>query len=186
LLLIGAVAFALSGNDDDPEQSAGGNGNGQSNEKNQGGGEEPAPAAQEGWTSYPIADTGYVISYPEDWSVSEVPPQITFDDPASSTSMLVEYTDSTGDDAVAAWEAQAETFAAEHDDYSEITIEPTTIEGFDTAANWEFTYSGMHALDIGMANPGQGFALFFQTTEGEWEAEQETLQQFLDSFGPAS
>ena len=182
LLLIGAVAFALSQNDDDPE-TAGGNSNGQNNNQNDGG---DAPVAQEGWTTYSIADTGYEISYPEDWAVSEAPPQITFDDPNSSTSMLVEYTTSTGDDAVAAWEAQAESFAADHPDYSEITIEPTTIEGFDTAANWEFTYSGMHALDIGMANPGFGFALFFQTAEEDWDAEQETLQQFVESFGPES
>ena len=187
LLLIGAVAFALSQNDDDPTTAGGetdGQGNGQ-NQQNEGDGGEAAPVAPEGWTTYAIADTGYQISYPEGWSVSESPPQVTFADPDSSTSMLVEYTDSTGDDAVAAWESQAETFAADHPDYSEITIEPTTIEGFDTAANWEFTYEGMHALDIGMANPGSGFALFFQTAEEDWEAEQDTLQQFVDSFGPA-
>ena len=183
LLLIGAVAFALSQEDDDPN-AVGGNTGSQGNDQQDVGGDQ-APAAQEGWTTYSIADTGYQISYPEDWSVSEAPPQITFDDPDSSTSMLVEYTSSPGDDAVAAWEAQAESFAADHPDYSEITIEPTTIEGFDTAANWEFTYEGMHALDIGMANDDIGFALFFQTEESAWEEEQETLQRFVDSFGPA-
>jgi eukaryotic-like serine/threonine-protein kinase len=190
LLLVGAVAFAVTQNDDEPVQQAntdadnsgGGDGQGRPQE------DEQVPVEQEGWTPYSIADTGYQISYPEDWEVSESPPQVTFSDPDSSTTMLVEYTTSPGTDAVAAWEAQAETFAADHPDYSEITIEPTTFPGFPSAANWEFTYEGMHALDIGLANPEEsiGFALFFQTSEGDWEAEQETLQQFVDSFGPAS
>jgi hypothetical protein len=190
LLVIGALAFALMRNDDEPAERARGGASEQrtGNEDKGGGGgsDAAAPAEEEGWTSYAIADTGYQISYPEDWEVIEDPPQIRFSDPNSSTSMLVEYTTSPGDDAVAAWEAQAESFAADHPDYSEIAIEPTTMEGFDTAANWEFTYSGMHALDIGMANDDIGFALFFQTLESEWEAEQGTLQQFVDSFGPAT
>jgi serine/threonine protein kinase len=186
LLLIGAVAFALSQNDDEPNQRAGGSAGEEQGEGGDEGTPAEAPAAAEGWTEYQIADTGYQISYPENWEVSESPPQITFDDPESSTSMLVEYTTEPGSDAVAAWEAQAESFAADHPDYSEITIEPTTMEGFDTAANWEFTYSGMHALDIGMAKDDIGFALFFQTLESEWDAEQETLQGFLEGFGPAS
>lgn len=185
LLLIGAVAFALSQNDDEPRQRAGGNTGGQA-DVDPGNDEEDAPVPEEGWASYPIADTGYQISYPEDWEVSEDAPQITFSDPGSSTSMLVEYTTSPGDDAVAAWEDQAAEFATSHSDYEEISIEPTTMEGFDTAANWEFTYEGMHALDIGMANDEIGFALFFQTAEEQWTSEQETLQQFVDSFGPAS
>jgi hypothetical protein len=103
--------------------------------------------------------------------------------------MLIEWTYSPGDDAVAAWEAQAESFALDHENYQEITIEPTTIEGFDTAAIWEFTYESegfpLHAIDIGMAADDIGFAQFFQTGADTWEAEQETLQQFRDSFGPA-
>jgi serine/threonine protein kinase len=196
LLLIGAVAFALTQSGDDEPERAGG----QSAEQNdnpgrdegqeQEGEEDPAPVEQEGWTAYPIADTGYQISYPEDWEVSENGTQVTFSDPASSTSMLVEYTTSPGTDAVAAWEDQAEVFEAQHEDYSEITIEETTFPGFDTAANWEFTYSeggaSLHALDIGLAKEDIGFALFFQTTADDWEAEQPTLDQFTESFGPAN
>jgi hypothetical protein len=188
LALAGVVVWSVAQRDDEP-QRAGSTGNQQQggSADTGDGGEEAAPEGN--WTAYPIADTGYQISYPEGWEVSESGTQITFSDPESATSFLVEYTTAPGDDAVAAWEAQAASFAEDHADYSEITIEPTSVEGFDTAAIWEFTYSSdglpIHAIDIGMANDEIGFAHFFQTSADEWDAEQATLQQFRDSFGPA-
>lgn len=193
LLLLGAIAFALIQGDEEsgnPNQRAGGS-QAQDNDDAEGDNvqDDTASTEQEGWTTHEIADTGYQISYPEDWDVSESGAQTTFSDPGSPTSMLVEYTTSPGDDAVAAWEAQAAEFSASHEGYEEITIEPTSIEGFDTSAIWEFTYVAdglpMHAIDIGMAGDDIGFALFFQTSEDSWDQEQETLQQFRDSFGPA-
>lgn len=198
LLLAGAVAFALTGGEDNAREPRADRdrqrGNGQTD---QGGGTAPAegsedeeapPVAEQGWTEYPIHDTGYAISYPEGWEVSESGQAVRFSDPASATSFLVEYTTTPGDDAVAAWESQAESFAQKHPDYSEITIEPTEVQGFDTSAIWEFTYTDggvpLHAIDIGMANDEIGFAHFFQTSADDWEAEQGTLETFRDSFRP--
>jgi eukaryotic-like serine/threonine-protein kinase len=193
--LLGVIAFALAqGRDDEtPKSATDGQENSQGNSGQGGDGEDAAGSddapVTEGWADYSIADTGYVVSYPEGWEIAEDGTQVTFSDPASSTSFLVEYTTEPGDDAVAAWEAQAETFAAEHGNYQEITIEETTVEGFDTAAIWEFTYDAegvtLHAIDIGMANDDIGFAHFFQTTEEEWDSNQELLQQFRDSFRAA-
>ena len=190
VLLLGAIAFAVVQSGDDEDEPRGSAGGQQAQDKEDGGGGDGgASAEQEGWTSHDIFDTGYQISYPEGWDVSESGTQVTFSDPGSPTSMLVEYTTSPGDDAVAAWEAQAAQFSESHQGYEEITIEPTEIEGFDTSAIWEFTYVAdglpIHAIDIGMAGDDIGFALFFQTSADSWDAEQETLQRFRESFGPA-
>jgi hypothetical protein len=190
LALLAVVAFALAQRDDEPAAERAASEGNQEEQDGSGGDDaaEQAPVAAEGWVPYTIADTGYQISYPEGWEVSEAPPQITFSDPNSSASFLVEYTTSPGDDAVAAWEEQAEEFAAEHGNYNEITIEPTTVEGFDTAAIWEFTYDEdgvkLHAIDVGMARDELGFAHFYQATEEEWESMLPTFEEMRSTFAP--
>ena len=153
---------------------------------------EPAPPrVPAGWTEYTDSETGYRIAYPEGWTISDdsVDASSTdFEDPASSTYLRVDWTDTPGTDAAAAWEAQAAAFSQERDNYEEITIEDTSFKGADTAAIWEFTYSeggaDLHALDLGFAWEDYGFALFFQTLEEDWAGSQETFKQMKRSFRP--
>jgi hypothetical protein len=154
---------------------------------------ETEPAAQPrvpaGWTEYTDSETGYRIAHPEGWTIEDdsVDSSSTdFEDPASSTYLRVDWTDTPGTDAAAAWEAQAASFSQSHDNYQEITIEDTTFKGADTAAIWEFTYSEggatLHALDLGFAWEDYGFALYFQTLEQDWAGSQRIFKQLKRSF----
>jgi serine/threonine protein kinase len=143
------------------------------------------------WVTYEDPSSGFSISHPPDWEVivqSRDADSLDIEDPAAGgTYLRIDWTDSPGPSPLAAWEAQAESFAARHDNYEEIQIEPTTFKGFE-AAIWEFTYSDggvdLHAADIGFVTDDYGFALFWQTQAEAWEDSRDLFQAFQASFQP--
>jgi eukaryotic-like serine/threonine-protein kinase len=140
------------------------------------------------WTEYTIGDTGFAISYPRRWDVVPIDDtRIDFRDPASSTYLRLDWTDTPGDDPAAAWEDLSDSFGASHDAYTEIRIDPTTFKGYD-AAEWEFTYSeggaDLHAIDLGFVTGEYGFALNFQTAEQDWDSSQTHFERLKAAFTP--
>jgi serine/threonine protein kinase len=138
------------------------------------------------WTTHTDEATGYTISYPAEWSVSQDGTLTDFTDPATGAYLRIDWTDSPGADPVAAWESLENDFSARHDDYEQIAMEATTYKGMD-AAWWEFTYTDgvqLHAVDLGfVTNDGSyGFALNFQTPAEDWEESQDIFSAFQDSF----
>ena len=141
-----------------------------------------------GWASYRDEATGYELRYPPEWTPSTVDETRTdFVDPASGTYLRVDWTDQPGDDPVAAWESFEEDFAASHEGYERVSLEPTTYKGMD-AAWWEFTYSDggsrLHAVDLGFVTDSgtYGFALNFQTQEADWEESADLFKALQESF----
>lgn len=147
------------------------------------------PAAQPGWQQYRIAGTGHRIAYPADWKVIENPigdgSSLRFQD-GSGRYLLVDWTDKPGPDAAAAWRDLAAGFAKGHRNYQQIRIEPTTFQGFRTAAIWEYRYqvgsTDLHAVDLGFADDKHGFALNFQTPEKDWASSQGLFESFKQAF----
>ena len=162
--------------------------------------EEPAdeaeePAAQDGaatvpqdWQTFTVGDTGSTVAYPSDWNTIERSATATdLTDPSGGRYLRVDYTDTPKDDPVADWEAQSEEFAANKQDYTEISIQPVDFRGHD-AALWEYTYSEggaqLHAYNLAIVAGGRGYALNFQTRESQWADSQELWEQFQASFQP--
>ena len=140
------------------------------------------------WIEYQDPDTGYTVSHPPGWSV--VPLGDTRTDirhPSNGSYLRVDWTDTPGDDPVAAWESLSDSFGARHENYSELGIEAAKFQGFD-AAVWEFTYSDggadLHAIDLGFVTGDYGFALNFQTRAEDWTSSQRTFERFQASFRP--
>jgi hypothetical protein len=153
---------------------------------------EPARAAiPADWIRYTDPAYGWSISKPPEWEVRPQPvdeTSVDLRDPESGAYLRVDWTTTPGDDAVAAWEAQAEGFAAEHADYVELGIAPAEFRDWP-AATWEFTYTdsgaALHALDLGFViDDAYGFALYFQTHAEDWESMEETFAAFKRSFRP--
>jgi serine/threonine protein kinase len=153
---------------------------------------EPSPAepgserVPEGWTDYADPAVGYTIAHPEEWEISPLDETRTdFRDPRTGALVRVDWTDQPGPDPVAAWESYSQDFAADHDGYEEIRIDPAEFQGYE-AAEWEFTFvSGgttLHALDLGFVTGDHGFALFFQAPEDEWADVQDEFETFKASF----
>ncbi|MBA2529462.1 MAG: serine/threonine protein kinase [Euzebyales bacterium] len=147
----------------------------------------PAPPP-DGWQTFTVEDTGASVAFPPGWEV--VPRDGTrtdLRDPDSGTYMRVDYTDDPGDDPVAAWEEQSESFDARHDNYREIGIEPFDFRG-DDAALWEYTYSDggadLHAYNLGLVAGDYGYALNFQTRDEDFDDNRDLFVQMVRTFDP--
>jgi serine/threonine protein kinase len=181
-VVVGAVWFiATRPEDRTPPTSESG-----TTEPNRGDRNTRVPA---GWAQYEDPDVGYRISYPPGWTVTPLGDTRTdIRHPGNGSYLRIDWTDTPGDDPVAAWESLSESFAASHENYNELTIKPATYKGYD-AAVWEFTYSeagaDLHAIDLGFVTGNYGFALNFQTRAENWEASQEMFDSFKESFKPS-
>ena len=191
ILIALVVATYLNGREDAPEPREG-----RSTERAAGGADAPATsgdvAVPADWTAYEDPSLGYELSYPSGWTVEgEGSSNTFFRDPATGTYLQVAWRQPPSElGAVGAWEAQAETFAADHENYQEIRIDPVTFQDSPDAAEWEFTYeengAQLHAIDLGFitADESTGMALFFQTHEEDWESSQELFEQLKAGFRP--
>jgi hypothetical protein len=150
---------------------------------------EAAVAVPEDWATYELADTGSTVDHPAEWEVvPRADNRIDLTDPVGGRYLRFEYTDTPGDDAVAAWESSSAAFGDTHDDYTEISIEPYEYRNKE-AALWEYTYSSggtqLHAYNLAIVTGGRGYALNFQTREDQWDESQEMWEQFVASFDPS-
>jgi hypothetical protein len=87
------------------------------------------------------------------------------------------------DDAVADREAQAADFAKRHPTYEQISIEAVDYRGYE-AADWEFTYEGLHVLNRVFVVDGVGHSLFFQTPADDFAAAREDFDGMVAAFQP--
>ena len=150
--------------------------------------QEPGGAGSD--ASYEDPTTGYRIEYPEGWDVRPIDTRTDFTDPETGSYLRIDHTDTPGPDAVAAAEAQSESFGSSHDCYEERAMEPTTMAGSDNAVLWEYSYceggADLHAynLQFVLADSSYGFALNFQTHEEDWAASQDLWEGLKASFEP--
>ena len=146
------------------------------------------PAAPAGWKPYSDGESNYTIAYPPGWTVTSHAAGTDFSDPASGTYLRVAHTSTPGPSALGAWQSLSEDFAARHSGYETIRLEPTTFEGSDNAALWEYRYSEggaeLHAVDLGFVIDDDGYALNYQTHQEDWAAGQSTFEDFKASFRP--
>jgi hypothetical protein len=139
------------------------------------------PAA---WTSYtPEPSRRWTIWHPADWTPTPARGNAIDVQGPGGAYLRVDQTDDPGDDAVAAWEGQSDTFARQHPDYREIRIEPTTFQGYE-AAIWEYTYRGQRATNIGIIadDIDTGYALNFQAPAGRWDELEAVREAFEKGF----
>jgi hypothetical protein len=144
-----------------------------------------AAAVPAGWVSYTDAATGFTISHPPGWQIVTSGTRTDFRDPATGTYLRVDHVQPPGPSAVAAWQDEERSFAANHTGYRRIQLQAATFQGFP-AANWEFNYtegsSLLHAFDLGFITRRYGFALYFQSQDSEWQSLQPTFEAFKASF----
>jgi hypothetical protein len=87
------------------------------------------------------------------------------------------------DDAVADREAQAQDFQRRHPSYQEIRIEAVDYRDYE-AADWEFTYDGLHVLNRVFVVDGRGHSLFFQTPEDDFSQARKDFEAIAKAFQP--
>ena len=208
-IVLVAAALALAGNDDDPDPTIAAESTSTTaaaagaastttaadvtttTQKEDDEEDEEEPSARgvpDDWVTHDVASPGYTVAVPPDWQVRPRDGTRTdFVDPDTGTYLRVDWTDQPGDSPEEAWRQSSQSFAAEKQNYREISIEPTTYQGFD-AALWEYTYSegggDLHAYNLGFVTDEYGFALNFQAPESRWEADKGMFEQLKAGFRP--
>lgn len=183
--LAAALLFAGLTGDDEPRTSAPRNED--RGERPRGGGGGAATGA--GFTTFEAPGTGYSVRVPEGWQQSQVAAtRYDFRDPESGDYLRVEWTTTPGRDAVAAWEAQEQSFTSSHEDYRRLRLEDIDYQDSPTAALWEYTWTeggaDLHAYNLGfVTGDGEyGFALNMVTDEATWEERQDEWDAIVESF----
>ena len=146
-----------------------------------GGGSGTAAGLPEGWSTAE-GSAGWTVALPPGYSSSGGGEYVQ-----SSTGRTLRVETGKGKkDAVADREAQAKDFERRHPTYEEIRIDAADYRGYE-AADWEFTYEGLHAVNRVFVTPdGTGYSLFFQTPEGDFGDAEPEYERIVEAFQPAS
>lgn len=80
-------------------------------------------------------------------------------------------------------EAQAESFRERHPSYEQIRIEAVEYRGYE-AADWEFTYEGLHVINRVFVVDGVGHSLFFQTGTADFAEARADFDAIARAFRP--
>jgi hypothetical protein len=151
-------------------------------------GADKASAVPAGFTTYRDPASGYVVAYPRGWLVQHRTASTTdFREPGTGRYLRVGVTNTPADDPVGAWEVGAPVFARSHGGYQQVKIEPATYRDLK-AAVWEYRWADgvtLHAVDLGFATGGKGYALNFQTHEDDWARSQRLWEQLKAAFRAA-
>ncbi len=87
-------------------------------------------------------------------------------------------------DAVKDREQQAKSFEKRHPTYEEISISAVDYRGYE-AADWEFTYEGLHVVNRVFVVDGTGYSLYFQTRAGDFAGARSDFDGIARAFRPA-
>jgi hypothetical protein len=146
----------------------------------------------EGFTAY-TSDFGWSVAYPEGW---EVRPgrgsAVDFREPGTGRYLRVDATDTPAPSALENWREYSQDFAARHENYRELRLEPVEFGDFEEAVDWEYTYSeggaNLHAINRNLVTQGRdtAYALNFQTRAPDWEASRGLFDQMAETFRPRS
>ena len=121
------------------------------------------------------------------WTVA-VPPGYTsqgggaYRDAATGRTLRIE-TGAGQPDAVADRRAAARSFRSRHPSYREISIRSADYRGYE-AADWEFTYEGLHVIDRVFVVKGTGHSLYFQTRSADFAAARADFDRIAAAFDP--
>ncbi|MER5613602.1 serine/threonine-protein kinase [Streptomyces sp. NPDC002215] len=187
------------GNGQDQDQN-GNQGQGQDedkgtgNDKGSGKGDKPGDALPAGFRMVTNKKFHFQMAMPEDFR---------FDTTAGENSggiynvsggfprIQVDYTDSPGGDAAAAWNAAKAAVAASSNGYSHLGIKKVQYNGYPTVADWQFerTQHGqrVHVLNRGFKVDGKhGYAIMISCRTDEWDSKEcRTLRKTaFDTFKP--
>jgi hypothetical protein len=145
----------------------------------EGDGEDGAGAAglPEGWTSE-TGGAGWTVALPPGYSRTG---DGVYRTPSRRT-LRVE-SGPGQPDAVADRQKQARSFAQRHPTYREIRIQPVDYRGYE-AADWEFTFEGVHVLNRVFVVDGVGHSLWLQAPEGDFAAAVQDFGAIADAFQP--
>jgi hypothetical protein len=101
----------------------------------------------------------------------------------------IAYSDRPAADAYSAWRKLEKAKRQTLRDYRRVQLKKIDYPGATTAADWEFTWTGvtarMHILDRTFVINGRGYAILISAPDKKWAKTFKRLQPVLNSYQPA-
>ncbi|WP_026120753.1 serine/threonine-protein kinase [Nocardiopsis potens] len=202
LLAVGLAFWLGQGEGADPaetgpaaEQEAGGDtGDGEAAPDGEDGAEEEPEEEEEPEPEGPPVEnyadeTGFSADLPEGWEYDRREGTSVFFDLPGGGYLQIDQTDSPGDDAEQDWRQQEGAISQNFSGYQRQHIrsldDPWT-DRYVSAADWEFTFDGRHAVNRAFHTEDKGYALFLVSPPETWEENRALLDGVAASFDPAS
>jgi hypothetical protein len=135
--------------------------------------------------------TRFSIGVPDGWQVSHQGHYVYLSDPSdSNVYLLIDQSDHPKPNPLADWEQQQANRKASYPGYRLISLRSVNYPQAEAAADWEFTYVRkgvpVHILNRNIrANQSHAYALYWSTTESDWNADYHYFQAFAATFRPA-
>jgi eukaryotic-like serine/threonine-protein kinase len=134
--------------------------------------------------------TGFKVPVPESWKFGrDEDGRALWRDPSTSVFLLIDQTRQPKPDPVQDWLNNERARRAGYRDYQRIRIE--AVPYWDSAADWEFTYTSrgnnrLHVLNRGFITaPDQAYSIYWSTPASQWDSWRDELQIVFDGFVPA-
>ncbi|MGW2085507.1 protein kinase domain-containing protein [Streptomyces sp. NPDC001880] len=169
-------------------------GDGKDNGKGSGKGDKPGDALPAGFKTVTNKKFHFTMAMPEDFRFNKVAGNNSgaiYNVNGGFPRVQVDYTDSPGGDAAAAWNAAKGAVAASSNDFHQLGINKVQYNGYPTVADWEFerTQHGqrVHVINRGFkVDADHGYAIMISCKADEWDStECRTLRKTaFDTFKP--
>ncbi|MFF8913381.1 protein kinase [Streptomyces sp. NPDC015032] len=172
-------------------------GKGDSSDKgsNGSGGDKPEDALPAGYRTVPNKKFHFKMAMPENFRFDKtagINSGAIYNVDGGFPRVQVDYTDSPGGDAAAAWNAAKDGVAASSKDYRHLGVDKVQYNGYPTVADWQFerTQQGqpVRVLNRGFkVDATHGYAIMISCKASEWDSKEcRTLRETaFDTFGPA-
>jgi hypothetical protein len=133
--------------------------------------------------------TGFSVPVPGNWSVSRQGTEVYFRERNTGRLMIVDQTDRPKPDPVQDWRNQERHRRGGYNSYNLIGIR--SVDYYQKAADWEFTYSTnsgfrQHVVKRGfIVSKNKAYGIHWSTSAGDWEANRDDMNLIFKGFKPA-
>jgi hypothetical protein len=134
--------------------------------------------------------TGFKVPVPDGWTFGrDEDGRALWRSPNREVLLLIDQTRNPKPDPVQDWKNNEAARQGGYRDYQRVRLE--AVSYWDSAADWEFTYTSgsgtrLHVLNRGFVTaPDQAYSIYWSTPDAKWESWRDELQIVLDGFVPA-
>ncbi|MDG4822833.1 protein kinase [Asanoa sp. WMMD1127] len=150
---------------------------------------EPGFTLPAGWTMRDDG-SGFKVPVPNGWTFSrDDDGRAKWTEPNGNRFLLIEGTRNPKPDPRQDWLTNEQYRKGGYNNYRRIRIE--TVDYWDKAADWEFTYTSnsgtrLHVLNRGFVTAkDQAYSIYFSTPDSQWRASRGMLNVIIEGFKPA-
>ncbi|MDQ4131925.1 MAG: DUF1795 domain-containing protein, partial [Actinomycetota bacterium] len=142
-------------------------------------------AVPAGWFDYTDPDTGFRVSRPPGWEVTDLGTVTDFRDPQSGAMFRVDTAAPLDESPHRTWQRVERAFAAHTPDYRRVRLVDTTFQE-RPASIWEYRYNEngrqIQVVQLGFYSGDRPVVLRFQAAARDWTDHQPDLAAFEASF----